>query len=203
MIKSGSNIINDVPVTVVRRRAKRINIRVLEDGSVQLTVPFWWATLAQGEAFLSAQWDWVLKMRKRVLSRPPAPPPREITADEIRRLISLLDELTSFWAARLNEQNVTWKLRRMKTRWGVCDFLKRRITYAVMLANKPRELVEYVVVHELTHFKAHGHGERFKALMDERLPNWRTLRRRLNSSAAVTPPEERNEGAGNNGANDQ
>ena len=54
-----------------------------------------------------------------------------------------------------------------------------------MLALKPRELVEYVVVHELTHLKVHNHGAAFKALMDARLPNWRSLRRRLNARAAT------------------
>ena len=48
------------------------------------------------------------------------------------------------------------------------------------LAKVPRELVEYVVVHELTHLKAASHGPRFYALMDARLPGWKDLRRRLN-----------------------
>ena len=97
----------------------------------------------------------------------------------------LLTELHTLWTARLNEPGVTWKLRRMKTLWGVCHFSKRQITYARQLALKPRELVEYVVVHELTHLKVHNHGAAFKALMDARLPNWRQLRRRLNARAAT------------------
>ena len=52
----------------------------------------------------------------------------------------------------------------------------------MMLAGAPRECVEYVVVHELTHLKAHGHGVRFKALMDERLPDWRERRRALKNA---------------------
>ena len=97
----------------------------------------------------------------------------------------LLAELHTLWTARLNEPGVTWKLRRMKTLWGVCHFSKRQITYARQLALKPRELVEYVVVHELTHLKVHNHGAAFKTLMDARLPNWRSLRRRLNARAAT------------------
>ena len=57
---------------------------------------------------------------------------------------------------------------------------KRQITYNAELARVPRELVEYVVVHELTHLKAANHGPRFYALMDERLPGWKLLRRKLN-----------------------
>lgn len=110
----------------------------------------------------------------------PASAVRAITAIEAAQLQSLLSELHETWADRLGEPATTWKTRRMKTRWGVCDYARRRITYSLMLAGTPRELVEYVVVHELTHLKTHGHGPEFQALMDARLPEWRTLRKRLN-----------------------
>ena len=184
-LKSGENVIDGVPVRVVRRRGRRINIRILDDGTVRLMVPHWWATLAQGAEFLTAKWNWVLDARARVLARPPATPPIEASDLEVLLLERMLTELHTLWTARLNEPGVTWKLRRMKTLWGVCHFSKRQITYARMLALKPRELVEYVVVHELTHLKVHNHGPAFKALMDARLPNWRQLRRRLNARAAT------------------
>ena len=186
MIKSGENFIAGVPVRVVRRRGRRINIRILDDGTVRLMVPHWWATLAQGAEFLAAKWNWVLDARARVLARPPAAPPIEASDLEVLLLERLLAELHTLWTARLNEPGVTWKLRRMKTLWGVCHFSKRQITYARQLALKPRELVEYVVVHELTHLKVHNHGAAFKALMDARLPNWRSLRRRLNGTSGNT-----------------
>jgi len=186
MIKSGENFIDGVPVRVVRRRGRRINIRILDDGTVRLMVPHWWATLAQGAEFLASKWDWVLDARARVLARPPAAPPVEASDLEVLLLEQLLAELHTLWTARLNEPGVTWKLRRMKTLWGVCHFSKRQITYARQLALKPRELVEYVVVHELTHLKIHNHGPAFKALMDARLPNWRQLRRRLNGTSGNT-----------------
>ena len=187
LLKSGENVIAGVPVRVVRRRGRRINIRILDDGTVRLMVPHWWATLAQGAEFLAAKWDWVLDARARVLARPPAAPPIEASDLEVLLLELLLTELHAHWTARLNEPGVTWKLRRMKTLWGVCHFAKRQITYARQLALKPRELVEYVVVHELTHLKVHNHGPAFKALMDARLPNWQQLRRRLNARSSPPP----------------
>ena len=80
----------------------------------------------------------------------------------------------------MEEDDVTWKIRRMKTLWGSCHFRNRYIVYSAELAHVPRPMVEYVVVHELTHLKAHNHGPQFYALMDERLPDWKTLRRKLN-----------------------
>ena len=69
----------------------------------------------------------------------------------------------------------------MKSLWGSCQWRKRLITLNAELARVPRELVEYVVVHELTHLRVHDHGPQFKALMNARLPQWHPLRRRLNS----------------------
>lgn len=185
-MKSGLNMIDGVSVTVVRRKAKSIIVRVKADGSVWLTVPAWRATLAQGEAFLRQRWQWVLKARERALAnRAAATPERDFTPLEIARLQTLLARLHAEWAARLGEPGVAWKLRRMKTRWGVCNYVKRRVTYAVMLAARPVECVEYVVVHELTHLKVHNHGPNFKALMDARLPDWRMRRSRLHSPSCI------------------
>lgn len=171
-IHAGENIIDGVPVSVVRRKAKRIIIRVKPGGEVVVTVPPWRATLAEGAAFLASKWEWVLRTRERAVAQP--------TPAEVEALSMLLDSLHSSWCARLGEAAVTWKHRRMKSRWGVCNWVKRHVTYLKMLAGKPPAEVEYVVVHELTHLKAHGHGPKFKAYMDARLPDWRERRRRLN-----------------------
>ena len=83
----------------------------------------------------------------------------------------------------MGEADVTWKIRRVKSLWGCCHWRRRYITYNAELAHAPRALIEYVVVHEYTHFAVHDHGPRFRALMDARLPDWRFLRRQLNRRA--------------------
>ena len=179
MIHSGANLVDGIPVEVVRKRIRCINIRVKADGTVVLSIPKWWATLRQGEAFLHEKWKWVMKTRAETLSRPAAAR-TPVTDEEIEGLKPLLDELNALWTARLHEDGVTWKIRRVTSVWGSCHICKRQITYNAELARVPRELVEYVVVHELTHLQAANHGPRFYALMDERLPGWKRLRRTLN-----------------------
>ena len=180
MIHSGENIVDGVPVEVERKRVRRTSIRVKPDGRVAVSVPKWGATLAEAESFLRSKWRWVLKVRAEALSRPPPAADVPPTDAELAALSALLGDLTARWAARLAEPGVTWRLRAMKTLWGSCHIVRRRITYNSDLAKVPRELVEYVVVHELTHLKAANHGPRFYALMDARLPGWQELRRRLN-----------------------
>ena len=179
MLHSGHNEVDGVPVEVVRKRIRRINIRVDADGTVRLSVPKWWATLRQGETFLREKWKWVTKVRAEVLARP-VRPDVPLTEAELESLRTLLGELNALWAARVGETDVAWKIRKVKSLWGCCHWRDRYITYNAELARAPRELVEYVVVHEYTHFAVHNHGVRFYALMDERLPGWQVLRRRLN-----------------------
>lgn len=180
MIHAGTNEIDGVSVNVVRRRCRRICLRIDSAGGVRLTVPMRCATLREGEAFLKSKWAWILKTRAKVQARPPiarAP----VTDAEIEALRSLLAELNDLWALRVGEPDVTWKIRKVKSVWGCCHWRRRYITYNAELAHAPRELVEYVVVHEFTHFAVHGHGPEFYALMDRRLPDWHLLRRRLNT----------------------
>lgn len=179
MLHAGFNLIEGIPVEVVRKRVRRISIRVEADGGVRLAVPVTWATLREGEAFFRSKLKWVRRTREEALRRP-LPQTVPVLEEELEALRGRLAELHALWTARLGETGVTWKLRRMKSIWGSCHFLSRRITYNTELAHAPRELVEYVVVHELTHLVAHNHGPSFYRHMDERLPGWEELRRRLN-----------------------
>ena len=193
MVRSGENLIDGVPVYVERKRIRRINIRVGADGCVRLSVPRYWATLAEGESFIRSKWSWVLAARERALSALAASP-GPANGFEKRTLAAVLDELNRGWALRLGEGGVTWGIRQMKTLWGSCHWRKRKVVYSAELARAPRSLVEYVVVHELTHLRVHDHGPGFRALMDERLPDWRERRVRLNrrdfaASARIVQPE--------------
>ena len=179
MIHSGHNVVDGVPVEVIRKRIRRINLRVAADGAVRLSVPAWGVSLREGEAFLREKWAWVLKTRAKALACP-AVAPAPVAESELAALRTLLAELNATWAARAGETGVAWRIRRVKSVWGCCHWRDRYITYNAELARAPRELVEYVVAHEYAHFAVHNHGPRFYALMDARLPGWRMLRRRLN-----------------------
>ena len=70
--------------------------------------------------------------------------------------------------------------QRMKTRWGSCTPERGYIRLNTELAKKPRDCLEYLVVHEMAHLHEPTHNQRFLALMDQYLPNWPALREKLN-----------------------
>ena len=56
----------------------------------------------------------------------------------------------------------------------------RSIRLNTDLAKKPRECLEYIVVHEMVHMLEPTHNARFVALMDQLMPQWRVCRDELN-----------------------
>ncbi|MBR1971659.1 MAG: M48 family metallopeptidase, partial [Clostridia bacterium] len=46
----------------------------------------------------------------------------------------------------------TIKFRKMTSRWGSCNFVRKILTFNYALINAPIECVEYVIYHEFTHF---------------------------------------------------
>jgi len=98
------------------------------------------------------------------------------------RLAEVVAPLVTRWEKALDVAHEDWTLRRMKNRWGTCAPTTGRLTFNVELVKKPRDCIEFIVVHELAHLLVRTHDERFRALMDRHLPRWRQVRTRLNAA---------------------
>ena len=70
-------------------------------------------------------------------------------------------------------------LQQMKTKWGSCSSTRRTIRLNTELAKKPRECLEYLVLHEMVHLVEPTHNAHFVALMDQHMPLWKQRRQAL------------------------
>lgn len=93
-----------------------------------------------------------------------------------------IPELIARWEDTLGVSVPKWTIRRMKTKWGSCNRESQNLWFNVELAKKHPDCLEYIVVHEMTHYFERHHGERFAQLMDKHLPDWRARRDQLNGS---------------------
>lgn len=98
------------------------------------------------------------------------------------QLRTALPELIADWESKIAVKVARWTIRRMKTKWGSCNPATGHILLNVELAKKHPESLEYVMAHEMVHFLERGHGDRFVALMDHFLPDWRQRRDALNAA---------------------
>ncbi|MDD4933349.1 MAG: SprT family zinc-dependent metalloprotease [Methylacidiphilaceae bacterium] len=87
----------------------------------------------------------------------------------------------ALWEPRMGVRVEGLAVQRMKTLWGSCHVRRRRIRLNSELAKKPADCFEYVVVHEMTHLLVRLHDDRFLALLDRFLPDWRVRKQRLDA----------------------
>lgn len=95
-------------------------------------------------------------------------------------LHDVVPQLIAKWEPRLGVEVSGYFLQRMKTKWGSCNHKVGHIRLNTELVKKPRDLLEYVVVHEMAHLKEPTHSERFVSILDEHYPSWREARVDLN-----------------------
>ncbi len=88
--------------------------------------------------------------------------------------------LIAKWQPRLGVEVAAFYVQHMKTKWGSCNPEAKTLRFNTELAKKPRECLEYLVVHEMVHLLEPTHNARFVALMDRFLPQWQERRKILN-----------------------
>ena len=98
---------------------------------------------------------------------------RELVKAELPALIATWEPVMGVTIERFHVQQ-------MKTKWGSCTPARRSIRLNTELALKPKDLLEYVVVHEMAHLLEPTHNQRFIDYMDRFMPNWRDRQRQLN-----------------------
>ena len=112
------------------------------------------STAKQREAYLREQYRLMLK-------------------EEVARLLPEWEMKTGLYCN-------SWRTKQMKTRWGTCNTTQKRVWFNVQLAEKPKECLEYVILHELAQLKVSNHGMAFRAIMDKHMPQWQEVKKKLN-----------------------
>lgn len=97
------------------------------------------------------------------------------------QLHEVVPALIGKWERKLGVRVAGYYLQRMKTKWGSCNADKQNIRLNTELVKKPKDLLEYVVVHEMAHLLVPNHTERFVAILDRHWPQWRESRAELNA----------------------
>jgi predicted metal-dependent hydrolase len=69
-------------------------------------------------------------------------------------------------------------IRKMDKKWGSFSG-QRKLTLNPKLIQAPRECIDYVIVHELCHFKYRDHSQKFYRLLESKLPEWEKIKEKL------------------------
>lgn len=71
------------------------------------------------------------------------------------------------------------RVRKMKSRWGVCNKGSMTVTLNTLLIHKSYFLIDYVIVHELSHFDHMDHSAAFWREVEKHYPEYKKARKEL------------------------
>ena len=94
---------------------------------------------------------------------------------------SLFKEKIDYWYNSFTYKIPYPKLtiRKMTSRWGVCNSKLKRVTLNLELMKKEEACLNYVIVHELSHFIEMNHSNRFWKVVGDNYPNYREVIRKM------------------------
>lgn len=98
-----------------------------------------------------------------------------------RQMQSVFKERLDFQYHRFTE-NISYpklKIRNMKTRWGVCNKKNHSITLNSKLVKEKIESLDYVIIHELSHFVHFDHSKAFWNTVEKYCSNYKKIRKEL------------------------
>lgn len=71
------------------------------------------------------------------------------------------------------------KIRKMTSRWGVCNIKLKTITLNLELMKRDTKYLDYVIVHELSHLVHADHSDRFWSLVEDNMPDYKKYRKEM------------------------
>lgn len=166
------------------KRVKNINVRVRRDGSLYASMPYW-VSYAEAERFIKTKSSFFIKAIENTVRRnEDTDNLKNIDKEDVERLRELISELIDlhmpFFEARGVTRPAKVVIGNYRSFWGECMNKRGILKFSTRLACKDRELVEYVVVHELSHFIEPNHSAAFWNIVGTVIPDYRTRRKILN-----------------------
>jgi predicted metal-dependent hydrolase len=161
------------------RRARRLNVSVRLFKGVRVAVPRR-TSLKTAKEFVSSKTSWIRKHLDNMnqmehdheaLSKKAA---RIDQAEAKQRIVERLQELGKLHGFVYNKVFV----RNLRSRWGSCSH-KNNLSLNMKLIVLPKEILDYVILHELVHTRIRNHGNAFWKALDILVGDARALDLRL------------------------
>lgn len=99
-------------------------------------------------------------------------------------ITNIYSERLDYWYNKFEEDIPVpnLKVRKMTSRWGVCNIKNHNVTLNSELSKYDIKALDYVIVHELSHFIHHNHSKDFWLLVGKYYPKYKEVRKYLRDS---------------------
>ena len=97
-----------------------------------------------------------------------------------RILLNYIEEKIIYYLAYDFDLNMPRiEIKKYKGRWGSCYYKEGKVSFNLSLIHLDKELIDYVIVHELTHFLQANHSTLFYQEIAKRMPDYKERLKRL------------------------
>lgn len=183
-----------IEITVKRsRRSNRLRLSVYPGGEARITVPYGMSDErieSFAKKFVQEKGEWLLKAIDKLKKYAPQGPKR--TVAEIRKEYleyksiakKLVTERLEFFNKIYGFKIGNITIRNQKSRWGSCS-RRGNLNFNYRVALLPPELLDYIVVHELSHIGQMNHSKKFWDLVAKTIPDFKEKRKRLHGGFSL------------------
>jgi predicted metal-dependent hydrolase len=162
-------------IKVNRARTHYLRLKVEPNGQISATIPYY-ATLIALRRLLEQSRP---SLRRNLAKLPKLKTYSEAQIKQIRaKAKAYLPTRVKFLAQKHGFKPAKVSCRNQKTRWGSCS-PAGNISLNIALVLLPPELIDYVILHELTHLSEMNHSQIFWQKLGQVSPDYKKLRRQL------------------------
>lgn len=164
-------------------RARTMRIAVHPDGGVVVTAPKFFG-LDAIERFVLKHSEWIRKHVEKTHDRTVIRIQKSDIPALKRQALDFATERSAYYARVYGLPYKKISIRAQKTRWGSCSKVGN-LSFNYKIAVLPREIAEYIVVHEICHLGAFDHSKKFWNLVARTVPNHKAIRKALKNIVFV------------------
>lgn len=169
-------------IKVIRSARRTISLEITPSGQVLVRAPRYMSE-TEIRKFIEAKSSWLEKhLQKQEEDLGSVQAEGRFTEQEVEKLIKLakqvIPEKVAYYSRLMGVTYGRVTIRKQKTRWGSCS-REGNLNFNCLLMMVPPEVLDYVVVHELSHRLEMNHSARFWAQVEKVIPDYRKSRKWL------------------------
>lgn len=174
----------DHKIKVIRSGRKTMALQIDPDTKVIVRAPYGISD-QEIERFVNSNEQWIDRHIQQMVGKrkdSAAHPIDVLTREELEALadqaVEYIGERALYFARKMKVRYFKITIRNQKTRWGSCSS-RGNLNFNCLLMLAPKEVTDYVIVHELCHLKEMNHSEKFWKEVEKVLPDYKERRKWL------------------------
>jgi len=170
-----------IEYNLVKTKRKTLALYVRHDGSIEVRAPLK-ASKSYIDSFVEKKSDWIHSTLDRINRRKEEKKTIRLSKEEelrYRKQFSVyLEQRCAEYARAMGLHFGTIRVTGARTVLGSCNSVgDLSFTYRILFAGE--ELVDYVIVHELSHRMEMNHSPRFWSIVEAAMPDYKERRKKL------------------------